>query len=83
MFQLVDQWKSSGMSQADFAGQNNLTLVKFRYWIKKHREGQDGSGFIQIARPMGHEINLRYPNGVELVLPGSTSLSALKSLINF
>ncbi|MBU1900803.1 IS66 family insertion sequence element accessory protein TnpB [Patescibacteria group bacterium] len=83
MFLLVGQWKASGLSQAAFAEQNNLKLVKFRYWIKKYRDDQDGSGFIQITRAFGHEINLRYPNGVELVLPGSTPLCTLKSLINF
>ena len=81
---LVSQWKDSGLSQAQFAAQYNLTLVKFRYWIQKLKpEAEDESAFIQINGFATQGISLRYPNGVELILPVQTPVAVLRSLIQF
>lgn len=46
---LVTQWKESGLSQAKFAAQHSITLVKLRYWIHKLKPGADeDSAFIQL-----------------------------------
>jgi hypothetical protein len=84
MNQLVCQWKDSGLSQSKFAAQHNLTLVKFRYWIKKLKApyGEE-PGFIQLNGFTAQGISLRYPNGVELVLPTQTPVNVLNSLIHF
>jgi len=67
MHTLVRQWKDSGLSQAKFATQNKLTLVKFRYWIKKLKEPTDiEPAFVQLKGFSEQSISLRYPNGVEL-----------------
>ena len=81
---LVSQWKDSGLSQAKFAEQHNLTLVKFRYWIQKLTPNAvDDSAFIQINGFATQGISLRYPNGVELILPVQTPVAVLRSLIQF
>jgi len=81
---LVSQWKESGLSQAKFAAQHNLTLVKLRYWIHKLKTGaDDDSAFIQLNGFGIQGISLRYPNGVELTLPVQTPVSVLRSLIQF
>ena len=81
---LVSQWKDSGLSQARFAEQHNLTLVKFRYWIQKLTPAvDDDSAFIQINGFATQGISLRYPNGVELILPVQTPVAVLRSLIQF
>lgn len=81
---LVRQWKESGQSQARFASQNNLTLVKFRYWIKKFKEPTDNeTGFVQLNGYSPQNISLRYPNGVELLLPIQTPVHVLNALIHF
>ena len=80
---LVLQWKDSGLSQAKFAAQHNLTLVKFRYWIKKLKEPSDiEPAFVQIKGFSAQSINLRYPNGIELVLPIQTPVHILNALIH-
>jgi hypothetical protein len=84
MYELVQQWKNSGLSQAKYAAQHSLTLVKFRYWIKKLKEPMDSeSGFVQLNGFSQQNISLRYPNGVELLLPAQTPVSVLKDLIRF
>lgn len=84
MYELVHQWKNSGLSQAKYAAQHSLTLVKFRYWIKKLKEPTDNEpGFVQLNGFSSQGISLRYPNGVELLLPSQTPVNVLKDLICF
>lgn len=80
---LVRRWQDSGLSQAKFAAQHNLTLVKFRYWIKKFKEPLDiEPAFVQIKGFSAQSISLRYPNGIELVLPIQTPVQILNALIH-
>jgi hypothetical protein len=82
--QLVREWKGSGLSQAKYAAQHNLTLAKFRYWIKKSKApAGEEPGFIQLSGFTVQGISLRYPNGVELSLPIQTPVNVLNSLIHF
>lgn len=81
---LISQWKEGDLSQSKFAAQHNLTLVTFRYWINKLKpETDDDSAFIQINGFGTQGISLRYPNGVELMLPVQTPVAILRSLIHF
>lgn len=60
MQSLVNQWKESGFSQAKFAAQLNLTLVKFRYWIHKLNPATESdSAFIQLNGFTTQGISLR------------------------
>lgn len=84
MLSMVEQWQSSGMTQAEFAGVQNLTLVKFRYWIQRYRQQQSGdSEFIQLNGFSSGDISIRYPNGVELALPAHTPVGMIRSLIKY
>lgn len=79
---LVAQWKQSGITQEKFALENNIQLIKFRYWVRQHnRQSKEKSSFIEIGSFPAQEIVLRYPNGVELSLPSRVSVELLKSLI--
>lgn len=83
MLSLVYRWKASGMSQSDFAQAHQVNLLKFRYWINKQCKCDgDTPAFIQLNGFPQQDISIRYPNGVELVLSGQTSLVVLRSLIN-
>ena len=83
MYTLVRQWKASELSQAKFASQNKLTLVKFRYWIKKQKEPAGiEPAFVQIKGFAQQSISLRYPNGVEFMLPIQTPVQLLNALIH-
>jgi len=81
MHTLVEQWQQSGMSQAEFARVQNLSLIKFRYWIHRFRQQED-SGFIQLKGFSGTDMIIRYPNGVELTLPGQTPVGVIRLLIS-
>lgn len=82
MLNLVDQWQQSGMTQKEFAGQNNMSVVKLRYWVSKFRQGDQDTSFIQLSGICHDNVHIRYPNGVELSLPNQTSTLVIKSLVN-
>ena len=83
MITVIEQWHQSGLRQAEFAKVQNVKLSKLRYWIHKLRDEQaHGSGFIQLNGVPSSGINIRYPNGVELVLPAQVPAGYLKMLIN-
>ena len=83
MITLVEQWRQSGLSQAGFAQVQNVKLAKLRYWIHKQRLGEaHGSGFIQLNGLPSSSISIRYPNGVELILPDQVPAGYLKMLIS-
>ena len=84
MRELVGQWQASGQSQKDFASENNLNLHTFKYWIYKfRRDDQPLEGFIRLDDIPVQEISLRYPNGVELMVPTCTPATVLMDLIRF
>ena len=83
MTAMVEQWRQSGLSQAGFAQVQNVRLAKLRYWIHKQRQDEShGSGFIQLNALPSTGISIRYPNGVELILPAQVPAGYLKMLIN-
>jgi hypothetical protein len=83
MLVLVDQWHQSGLSQVEFAKVHNIRTVKLRYWIRKHRQSSlPGSGFIQLTGQPSAGISIRYPNGVELLLPALAPAGYIKMLVS-
>ncbi len=83
MFSIVEQWQQSGMSQKAFSRANGINIYTLRYWISQSRQRQnESSGFVQLNEPSVADICLRYPNGVELLLPVHTPMSLIKGLIN-
>lgn len=78
------QWKQSRISQVEYATRNQLKIHTFKYWIQKfNKEQSKSSGFIAIEPLLPTEINIRYPNGVELALPSQTSLKIIRELIQY
>jgi hypothetical protein len=82
MRELVNRWEASGQPQKKFAREYNLNLHTFKYWIYKfRRDDQSPEGFIRLGDIPASEINLRYPNGVELLVPTNTPAAVLIDLI--
>ena len=80
---IVSDWQSSGLSQVEYAGIHGFKLNTFRYWVSKHRQsGTKQPAFIQISGAVTQSIHVRYPHGVELILPPNTPAGLLRSLIN-
>jgi len=83
MLALVGEWKESGKTQLSFAQEHEINLHTFKYWIYKLRqEGTEPGGFIRIDQITAPELCLRYPNGVELLVPFGTPYSTIREFIN-
>lgn len=80
---LAQQWRSSGMTQTDYASANKISIHTLRYWLYKRKgTASDEGSFLRIKDfSTANEIVLRYPGGVELRLPSATPLSVIKQLI--
>jgi len=82
MFGLVKKWQSSGLTQIEFANQHDISLHTLKYWIYKLRkQNKNTDGFIRLEQITTPEICLRYPNGVELLIPAQTPINFLKELL--
>jgi hypothetical protein len=83
MLSLVESWMASGLSQSEYARKHQVNLIKFRYWVNKHRsDTSDAAAFIELSGFPRQDICIRYPNGVEMVLSAQTPTVVLRSLIN-
>jgi hypothetical protein len=80
---VAQQWRSSGMTQTEYAYANKISIHTLRYWLYKHKGSNSEEGnFLRIKDlTTANEIVLRYPGGVELRLPAATPLSVIKQLI--
>lgn len=81
MLLLVEQWHESGQTQKDFARDHGITKSKMGYWVRKAQQKEDQPGFVALTPFPGEGITLRYPNGIELMLPSQTPVHILKRLI--
>ena len=73
MFQLVEEYRVSGLSANAFARRSNVAPSTMRYWIRKKRSLEKNSGFVEIksGRTLGPvEVELIFPNGVQLRING-------------
>jgi transposase-like protein len=78
----VADWRESGMSQTDYARTHGIKKSTLRYWIAKTGTSGNQSDFIQVGLPVGQNIRIRYPQGVELILPVQTPAGMLRMLIS-
>ena len=82
MFTLVAKWQVSGHSQLAFANDHKISVHTLKYWIYKYRKQNESSdGFIRLEQITTPEICLRYPNGVELLIPVQTPIEVLRELV--
>lgn len=81
MFSLIESWENSDLKQEEFANQHNISMAKFKYWLKKYRKHNQLDEFVQINSPVSAEFIVRYPNGVEVLVPTTISTDNLKSLV--
>jgi hypothetical protein len=38
MYSLVEEWKQSGLTKAEFTAQKSLSYHQFNYWLKKYNK---------------------------------------------
>jgi len=83
MAAIVSNWQASGLSQVEYAGMHGFKLNTFRYWVSKQRQpGEKQPAFIQIGGAVTQSIHIRYPHGVELILPVQPPAGILRTLIH-
>jgi hypothetical protein len=83
---IASQWFDSGMTQAEYARQNNLSIHSLKYWLykkEKEKRCKEAGFFVELKNiPGGNSIILKYPNGVELHFPAGTPVQTVKAFIN-
>jgi len=90
MFQIIEQWKQSGVSQNAFCRQQSIRFHKFYYWYKCYRRQHDipdenTRGFVklEIEKPsVASSVEIHFPGGVRVLFHEPVSSSYLKTLIN-
>ena len=90
MFQMIEQWKQSGLSQNAFCEQQSIRFHKFYYWYKCYRKENDISdknnrGFVKlkIEKPSAaFSVEIHYPGGVHVLFHEPVSSNYLKTLIS-
>ena len=89
MFELIEQWKQSGLSQNLFCQQQSTRFHKFYYWYKCYRQqhdvGEDNiAGFVKlkIEKPsVASSVEVHFPGGIRLLFHEPVSSNYLKALI--
>ena len=90
MFQMIEQWQQSGLTQKTFCQQQSVRYYVFHYWYKRYREQQadpqnSNSSFVklQIAKPVSPgSIEIYYPGGVRIIFHEPVSSGYLKALVS-
>ncbi len=90
MFELIEQWKQSGLSQNAFCERQSIRFHKFYYWYKCYRKendisGENNRGFVKlkIEKPyVASSVEIHFPGGVRVVFHEPVSINYLKTLIS-
>ncbi len=84
MFDMDTARQSSGQTQSVFARDKKINLHTFKYLLYKFRqEYEQPKNLIQLDQVPSQNICLRYPNGVELLVPDQRPAATLRELIKF
>jgi len=89
MFELIEQWQQSGLSQKAFCEQHSIRYYVFHYWYRRYRMqhvvSNNGSSFVklQIAKPAGtSSVEIIYPGDIRLLFHEPVSSNYLKTLMS-
>lgn len=87
MFDYINQWQQSGLTQKAFCLQVNLAYHIFHYWYKRYRitESKPASSFIKlrVSTPsISSHTELVLPDGKRLLFHQPVSIDYLKALIS-
>jgi len=81
---IASQWFDSGMTQTEYARQNNLSIHSLKYWLykkEKEKRCKEAGFFVDLKNiPGGNSIIMKYLNGVELQFPAGTPVQILAKI---
>ena len=90
MYALVEGWRKSKQSKADYCKSIPINIHTFTYWVQKYNKQGEGQSetpkFIPLTvSPSEHilpsALELSYPNGVRLCVNGQPDVELLRALI--
>ena len=86
MFEVIELWKQSGLSQRAFCEQQSLKFHTFYYWYKRHKQENNNdssqSSFLKLQVVAASSVEIHFPGGIRLVFHEAVSSGYLKSLIS-
>ena|SRR5579863_7890167 len=87
MFERIDRWQQSGLSQKAYCREVNLAYHVFHYWYKRYRitENKPASSFIKlrVSTPsVSSFIEIILPDGKRLLFHQPVGIDYLKALIS-
>ena len=87
MFNRIDRWQKSGLTQKAFCGQINLSYHIFHYWYKRYRmaNNHSASSFVKLAvssPSTASHTELVLPDGRRLLFHQPVSTDYLRALIS-
>lgn len=78
MFDLIEQWKTSGLSQKAFCEQHEVRYYVFHYWYRRYREqhpkSMDSSPAFIALQVNAAGTSSSYAGCAELILPDGRRL---------
>lgn len=77
----VSAWRASGQSRKNYCSAHGLGLHTMAYWCAKARQEKMPGGFVPLEVGTGDGLELRYPNGVRLLLPTGTSMAQVAAYV--
>jgi len=91
---LLSSYRSSGLTQREFADQNRLSFSTLTYWLRRYRDNEspaEGSGLIRVtlrdgpARPVevAQHLELVTASGWTLRIPAGFPAEAAERLLAF
>ncbi len=88
MFEMIEQWQQSGLSQKSFCQNGGIKFYTFYYWYKRyrlsHKNPESKSGFVKlkIEKPEAcTSVEIHFPGDVRLFFHEPISPEYLKRLI--
>jgi len=86
MFPIIEEWRDSGLTKQAFCEQKGIAKSVFFYWHKKYKEEHSAGGFLPIeisGSSSGSFIEIQYPNGIVVRLPGQTQPLTVRQYLHF
>lgn len=86
MFEHINAWKQTGVTQKSFCGQANIPYHVFHYWYKVYRDLDkvDSGSFVKLqvnTAVAPSSVELVFPDGKRLLFHEPVSADYLKALI--
>lgn len=89
-FEMIQEWKQSGLSQTEYCRQNAIIHHSFYYWYKCYRQHHGDSGisdssFVKLRIEKTSQsslVEVHFPEGIRLLFHEAVSVNYLKALIS-